>query len=111
GDGCGRADAVHAGDQIEPVGEIAMLANGGDQLLEFALQQSLEPIDLLLPECADTRVAAGLSAGLELRDILGELLDHRQMLGQRRQRASVGSWMSVAAAVQRAIRTASMLSF
>src|SRR5437588_3987828 len=85
GDRCSRADAVHAGDQIEPVGEIAMLANGGDQLLEFALQQSLEPIDLLLPECADTRVAAGLSAGLELGDILGELLDHRQTLGQRRQ--------------------------
>src|SRR5207248_2620904 len=85
GDRCARADAVHAGDQIEPVGEIAMLANGGEQLLEFALQLSLEPIDLLLPECADTRVAAGRTAGLDLGDILRELLEHRQTLGQRRQ--------------------------
>ena len=45
-----QTDTVHAGDQVEPTGEIAVLANGEDQLLEFGLQQPLEPVDLLLPE-------------------------------------------------------------
>src|SRR5213076_764998 len=59
--------------------------NGGDQLLELGLQEPLEPVDLLLPELPDTLVPARLTTGLDLGDILRELLDHRQTLGQRRQ--------------------------
>jgi hypothetical protein len=50
GDRGSQADAIDAGDQIEPSREITMLANGGDQLLELGLQEPLEPVDLLLPE-------------------------------------------------------------
>src|SRR5207245_5093494 len=65
--------------------DLTMLANGGDQLLELGLQEPLEPVDLLLPELPDTLVPARLTTGLDLGDILRELLDHRQTLGQRRQ--------------------------
>ena len=85
GDRGSQTDAVHAGDQVEPSREITMLANGGDQLLELGLQEPLEPVDLLLPELPDTLVPARLTTGLDLGDILRELLDHRQTLGQRRQ--------------------------
>jgi hypothetical protein len=94
GDGRSQANAVHASDQIEPIGEIAILANDGDQLLKLSIQQHLEPVDLLLPELPNTLLAAGLTAGLELANILGELLDHRQVLGQRRQ-TSIRRFMNV----------------
>jgi hypothetical protein len=57
---------------IEPMGEIVV------QLLEVAVQKNLEPVDLRLPELPN----ALLTAGLELGNVLGELLDHRQVLGR-----------------------------
>ena len=40
GDGGSQADAVDAGDQVEPFGEIAMLADCCDQRLELDLAEA-----------------------------------------------------------------------
>jgi hypothetical protein len=65
---CGsQTDAINAGDQVKPLGQIVVLPNCADQALEFAVQEALEPADLLLPELPDTLVAARLTAGFELR--------------------------------------------
>src|SRR5438552_13884632 len=80
-----QPDAIYAGDEIKPVGEIAMLADNGHQLLELAVQKNFEPVDLALPELPNTLLAARLTAGLELANVLRELLDHGQVLGQKRQ--------------------------
>src|SRR5258708_19909288 len=81
GDRGSQADTVDAGDQVEPSREITMLANGGDQLLELGLQKPLDPVDLLLPELADSLVPACLTAGLWLGRTPPELLAPRHTLG------------------------------
>jgi hypothetical protein len=48
-------------------------------------QKNLEPADLPLPELPNTLLSARLTAGLELTHVLGELLDHRQVLGEEGQ--------------------------
>src|SRR5205807_8363192 len=50
-----------------------------------AVDKNLEPADLPLPELPNALFAAGLTACLELADVLGELPDHRQMLRQKCQ--------------------------
>jgi hypothetical protein len=46
------------------------------QRVELAPQQRLAAGDLVGPELPDARRAAHLAAGLELRDVRGDLLDH-----------------------------------
>ena len=112
GDRGSQPDTVHTDDQIEPIGKVAMLADGGDQLLKLAAQKNFEPVDLPRPELPNTLLAACLTAGLELGDILLDLLDQGQLLGQRRQpriRRFTDSWLRYATAA--AIRPASIVSF
>ena len=59
-----------------------MLADGGDQCLELAPQEPIERAISSFQNAPNTRIAAGLAAGLEAGDVLGELLDQRQMLGK-----------------------------
>src|ERR1019366_2090546 len=85
GDRGWQADAIDAGDQIEPRGEIRMLADRRDQLLTLAPENLVETSDFLDPEAPNTLVTTALAAVLEACNVLGDLLDQRQMLGKRRQ--------------------------
>ena len=62
GDGGRQSDAIDTDDQIEPFGEIAMLADSRHQSFELDLLALCEPSDILLPGLLETRVAAGLEA-------------------------------------------------
>src|SRR5262245_61017751 len=42
-----QCDAVHAGDQPEPLGEIRVPADRRDQLLELLLEEPAESLDLV----------------------------------------------------------------
>src|SRR5258708_39086261 len=85
GDGSRQPNAVDAVDQIEPLGEVGMLADRRDQSLEFDLLALLQAGDILLPELVNPRIAAALDPVLEARDILADLINHGQLLGERQQ--------------------------
>src|SRR5712675_1839216 len=57
GDGGRLPDAINTLDQIEPLGEIAVLADRGHQGFELDLLALCEPRDILLPGLLETRVA------------------------------------------------------
>src|SRR5258708_5542276 len=78
----GAADAV---DQIEPLGEVAMRADRRHQGLQFDPLALLKAGQAFLPELLDTRVAAALKPVLYPRDIFANLIDQRQLLGERQQ--------------------------
>jgi len=83
---CGfRPDAVYTGNQIEPRRQIAVLADRRNQCLEFGPQQRFETSDLAIPIPPDAMIATGLPTSFDMRDVLCELLDQRQMLGKWRQ--------------------------
>src|SRR4029450_2021452 len=85
GDRCRQPDAVHALDQVQPFGQIGMLADRLHQCLELGILEPFETCDLTLPEVPDTRVPAARAASLEVGDILRDLIDQRQMFGIGRQ--------------------------
>src|SRR5262245_8069772 len=111
GDRRRQPDAVHALDQVQPLGQIGMLADCFYQRLELSLLEPFETGDLILPETSDTRVPAARAAGLDEGDVLCDLIDQRQVLGIGRQARIGGAWIFRVAAAQVAIRAASILSF
>ena len=78
-----HADAVDAGDQLEPPGEIVVLAHGGLQASQLGFMASLQSLDVALDLLEDTLVGEVLTTGLEAGDVGLELLDEEQMLGER----------------------------
>ena len=82
GDGSPLANAIDAGDQIESCGEVAVLANGGGEGLEFGVVHRLQAGDLGAPEVAQALIAAGLAARLVAGDVLADLLDDGEMIGE-----------------------------
>jgi hypothetical protein len=84
GDGGSQTDAVDTDDQIEPLGKIAVRTDGCDEAFEFTPEHRIEACDLGIPVACAVRIAAGRAAGLEPGDVLGDLLDQRQMLGKWR---------------------------
>ena len=62
-----------------------MLTDSRDQLLTLTPQNPVETGNLLAPEAPNTPVATTLAAVLEAGNVLGDLLDQRQMLGKWRQ--------------------------
>lgn len=80
-----QPDTVDAGDQVEPLGKIAVLADGCGQVLELAPLKPLETADFIAPDALNPWVPTALTAGLETSNVVGDLLDERQMLGQWRQ--------------------------
>ena len=65
-DSCGaQRDTVDAGDQVEPLGEIAVLADRRDQLLELLAEKPAQSLDFLLPELPQMRITARLAIVLE----------------------------------------------
>ena len=50
GNGGRQPDAVDAVDQLKPLGQVGMLADRGDQSLEFGLLALLQAGDIFLPE-------------------------------------------------------------
>jgi hypothetical protein len=87
-----QPNAVDAEDEIEPLGEIIVLADVGDHLLELDPQYCLETADFLTPVAPETFIPAGLTPRLEAGNVLGDLLDEGRMLGKGRQ-ARVGRGM------------------
>src|SRR5215207_8426211 len=109
---CGsQSDTVDADDQVEPFGQIAVLADCRCQGLEFAVQKPRGTGDFLLPELPDTWGTAGFAAGLATGDVLRDLLDHVRCSANGAKRGSGGTWIFSVAAVQAAIKPASILSF
>src|SRR5258708_272771 len=62
GDGGGQTDAIDTFDQIEPLGEITMLADRRHQSFELDFLALFEPSNILLPGLPEPWVAAGLHA-------------------------------------------------
>src|SRR5947209_18666682 len=62
-----------------------MFADRRHQGLERGLLALGQASDILLPEPLDSRIAAALEPVLEPRDVLADLIDHRQLLGKRQQ--------------------------
>ena len=62
-----------------------MFTDSRHQGLELDLLALLQTGDIFLPGLLDTRVAAGLEAVLEPRDILLDLVHHRELFGERQQ--------------------------
>ena len=85
GDGSPLANAIDAGDQIESRGEVAVLADGGGEGLEFGVEHRLQAGDLGAPEVAQALIAAGLAARLVAGDVLADLLDDGEMIGEPQQ--------------------------
>src|SRR6202023_4004092 len=77
-----QRDTVDAGDQVELLGEIAVLADRRDQLLELLAEKPAQSLDFLLPELPQTRITAGLAIVLEPGNLVDDLIDQRLMLGQ-----------------------------
>src|SRR5262249_46159227 len=74
--GCGaQSDAVDAGDQIEPIAQVTMSADGREQLLELVAKKPAESPDLILPELPYLRRAAALAVVLAAGDLIGDLID------------------------------------
>src|SRR5215470_19275388 len=64
GDRRPQTDAIHALDQVQPFGQIGMLADRFRQRLELGILEPFETLDLVVPEVSDTRVPAARAAGL-----------------------------------------------
>src|ERR1700751_1083394 len=69
-----QPDAVDAVDQLKSPGQVGMLADRGDQSLEFGLLALLQAGDVFLPELLNPCIAATLDPVLEARDILADLI-------------------------------------
>ena len=83
---CGwQSDAIHAVDQIEPLAEVAVLADCRNEALKLGFLSLFETGDLRLPGLADARISARFVPVLEHCDVFDDLLNHRQMLGKRHQ--------------------------
>src|SRR5215475_573821 len=82
GNGGRQPDAVDAVDQRKPLGKVGMLADRDDQSLECGLLTLFEASDILPPELANPNIVATLDPVLEARDILTDLIDHGQLLGE-----------------------------
>src|SRR5262249_36957130 len=81
---CGlQSDAIDAVEQIKPLGQVAMLANGDNKALKLGFLELFEAGDLCLPDLADARITAGFATVLDRSDVGNDLLNHREMLGER----------------------------
>jgi len=85
GNGGRQSDAVDAVDQPKSLGKVGMRADRGDQSLEFGLLALLQAGDIFLPEFLNLCIATTLDPVLEARDILADLIDHGQPLGEWQQ--------------------------
>src|SRR5882757_9949524 len=85
GDGGRQPNAIDALDQSEPFGQIPVLADRCHEGFELVVAALSEASDLLAPGLTDTRITAGLKTVLEAGNIFPDLIDHRQLLGKRRQ--------------------------
>src|ERR1700676_3009868 len=90
GHGGRQSDAVNAVDQRKPLGKVGMLADRRDQSVEFGLLALLQAGDILVPELLNLRIAAALDPVLEARGILIDLINHGQLLRERRHPRSGG---------------------
>ena len=88
-----QPDAVDAVDQLEPLGEVTMLADRGDQALSSAFSR-LSRRAISSFQSFWMRASRQVSIRfLRQRDILADLIDHRQMLGKRLQPGSGAAWI------------------
>src|SRR3954469_24818566 len=71
-----------------------MLADRGDQSFECGLLTLLQASDILVPELVDPHIAAALDPVLEACDILTDLINHGQLLGEWHQ-PGIGSCMDL----------------
>ena len=110
GDCRALANAIDAGDQIEPRGEVAVLSNGGAEGLEFGREHRLQAGNLGAPEIAQALVAAGLAVRLVAGDVLADLLDDGEMIGEFEQ-AWIRRCMNGFSRRRAGISRASILSF
>src|SRR5580704_7484904 len=84
GDGGAQRDAVNAGNQIEALGEVAVSADRGDQVLELLLEKPAQSLDLVIPELP-LRIAGGLAIVLAPGDLVDDLIDQRLVRRQYHQ--------------------------
>jgi Homeodomain-like domain len=81
------ADAGHALDQIEAGGEIGMLAYLPNDFEEFGGSPGLQAADVAGDDAAQAGVGDMFETGFEAGDILFELLDEGELVGQGFQAA------------------------
>ena len=92
-DRCALADAGHAEYQIEPAGEIVMVAQRRDDAQRARRPPRLQARDVGHDDAAQPRVIDMLEPGLQTRDVLLDLLDEGQMVGKRGQpRIRLDAW-------------------
>jgi len=85
-----EADAIDAGDQVEARRQSlprrkpgsGIIADCRDELPQFAAAQRLHAGDLRIPVGPDAPVAAALTAVLQAGNVLAQLVEHPQRIGQ-----------------------------
>ena len=85
GQGSALADAGNAEDEVEAGFEVVVAFEGELQAAQFSLAAALQTRDLAGGEAAQARRAQMFEAGLQARDILLDLLDKGQVIGERGQ--------------------------
>jgi len=89
------ADAIDAGDQLEPPSEIIVFAHEDLQEQEFGLAAPLQTLKVTLELLENPLGGEVLAPRLEVSDIVFQLLDEEQMLSERGQ-PGVWRFMQVA---------------
>src|SRR5205823_2189541 len=78
-------DSVNAENEIEPLSQIGMLPQIGNDVLKFAPKKRFETPDFVTPVLPNTVLTTGFAPSAQARDILIHLLDESQPMGKRSQ--------------------------